>query len=118
MYQRIPPAAVIAAALATPAMAQGSYGSMSPPPPSSQTVNVDANQGAAAKPSAPQPKEAIAPSKQARKALVELQTAVNANDVANIPAKIAAAQAVATTKEDKYLLGQMELKAAAKSKNT
>ena len=118
MHHRIPAAAVIAAAFATPAIAQGSYGNMAPPPPSSQTVNVDANQAAPAKPIAPQPKEAISPSKQARKALFELQTAVNANDVANIPAKIAAAQAVATTKEDKYLLGQMELKAAASSKNT
>ena len=118
MHQRIPAAAIIAAAFATPAIAQGSYGNMAPPPPSTQTVNVDANQATPAKPAAPMPKEAIAPSKQARKALFELQTAVNAKDVANIPAKIAAAQAVATTKEDKYLLGQMELKAAAASSNT
>jgi len=118
MYQRISVAAVVAAAFATPAMAQGSYGNMAPPAPPSQTVNIDANQGAEAKSSAPQPKEKIAPSKQARKALFDLQAAVNAKDVANIPAKIAAAQAVATTKEDKYLLGQMELKAAAASKDT
>ena len=45
----------------------------------------------------------LKPSSKALKAIVELQTAVNANDFANIPAKVAAAQAVATTKEDRYL---------------
>jgi len=59
----------------------------------------------------------IKPSSGARKALIELQTAVNANDVANIPAKVAAAQAVATSKEDKYLIGQMQLKAALAAKD-
>lgn len=59
----------------------------------------------------------IKPSSGARKALIELQTAVNANDVASIPAKVAAAQAVAKTKEDKYLIGQMQLKAALAAKD-
>jgi tetratricopeptide (TPR) repeat protein len=54
----------------------------------------------------------VKPSNQALKAIVELQTAVNGNDTANIPAKVAAAQAVATTKEDRYLIGQLQLKAA------
>jgi tetratricopeptide (TPR) repeat protein len=66
---------------------------------------------------APQKAGGIQPSAKARKALVDLQTAVNANDTANIPAKIAAAQAVASTKEDRYLLGELELKAAIASKN-
>ena len=37
------------------------------------------------------------------KPLFELQNAIKANDTANIPAKLAAAQAAATTKEDHYL---------------
>ena len=51
------------------------------------------------------------------KALIDLQTAVNKNDVANIPAKVAAAQAVVETKEDRYLLAQMQLKAALSANN-
>jgi tetratricopeptide (TPR) repeat protein len=51
-------------------------------------------------------------SKGALPAIVELQTAVNSNDRAAIAAKAAAAQAVATTKEDRYLIGQLQLKAA------
>ena len=52
------------------------------------------------------------PSNKARKAIVDLQTAVNANDVANIPAKVAAANAVASTKEDRYWISRLQLKAA------
>jgi tetratricopeptide (TPR) repeat protein len=59
----------------------------------------------------------IAPSKQAQNAIVALQKAVLANDVANIPAKVAAAQAVATTKEDRYLIAQLQLQSAVSSKN-
>ena len=51
-------------------------------------------------------------SKEAQKAIVELQTAVNANDTANIPAKIAAAQAVAKTADDKYFIAINQVKAA------
>lgn len=64
---------------------------------------------------APAPKIMI--SKKASKALIELQNAVNANDVANIPAKVAAAQAVAQTKEDRYAIGQLQLKAAVAAKD-
>ena len=62
----------------------------------------------------PDDKQANAPkpSSKAMKAIIELQTAVNANDTANIPAKLAAAQAVATTKEDRYWIARMQLKAA------
>ena len=48
----------------------------------------------------------------ARKEIAELQTAVNAKDVANIPAKLAAAQAKAKTKDDQYVVAQLQLKAA------
>ncbi|MEO7365059.1 MAG: tetratricopeptide repeat protein [Sphingomicrobium sp.] len=56
-------------------------------------------------------------SKPAMKALVELQAAVNANDVANIPAKLAAAQAVAKSSEEKLLVAQLQLKAAVAANN-
>jgi tetratricopeptide (TPR) repeat protein len=51
-------------------------------------------------------------SKEARKAIVELQTAVNANDVNSIPAKLAAAQKVAKTNDDKYMIAVLQTKAA------
>ena len=56
-------------------------------------------------------------SKEASKAITDLQKSVNANDAANIPAKVAAAQAVAKTPEDRYAIGQMQLKAALAAKN-
>jgi tetratricopeptide (TPR) repeat protein len=59
----------------------------------------------------------ITPSKGALKAIVDLQDAVTKNDYASVPAKAAAAQAVATTKEDRYLIGQLELKAAVAAKD-
>jgi tetratricopeptide (TPR) repeat protein len=59
----------------------------------------------------------IQPSKKALKALIDLQTAVNKADYANLPALVAAAQAVASTKEDHYLIGQLQIKAALASKD-
>ena len=64
---------------------------------------------AAQQPAPPQAK----PSPKALKAILDLQTAVNAKDYANVPAKVAAAQAVASTKEDHYLIGSFQLRAAA-----
>ncbi len=51
-------------------------------------------------------------SKEARKAIVELQAAVTAGDTASIPAKLAAAQAVAKTNDDKYVVAVYQTKAA------
>jgi tetratricopeptide (TPR) repeat protein len=51
-------------------------------------------------------------SKGAQKAILELQNAVNANDVANIPAKLAAAKAVAKTNDDKFVIASNQTKAA------
>lgn len=51
-------------------------------------------------------------SKEARNAIVELQNAVNANDTATIPAKLAAAQAVAKSNDDKYMIAVFQTKAA------
>jgi len=64
-------------------------------------------------PAAPQaPAKQPKVSAKARDALAQLQTAVNANDVANIPARLAAAQAAATTADDRYVIAQLQLKAA------
>ena len=42
---------------------------------------------------------------------------MKANDVANIPAKVQAAQAVASTKDDHYAIAQLQLQAAVAAKN-
>jgi tetratricopeptide (TPR) repeat protein len=60
----------------------------------------------------------VKPSGKAQKAIIELQDAVNKSDWANLPAKVAAAQAVASTKEDRYLIGQLQLKAALATNNS
>ncbi len=51
-------------------------------------------------------------SREAQQAIVELQTAVNANDTANIPAKLAAAQAVAKSADEKYFVAANQTRAA------
>lgn len=61
---------------------------------------------------APAEAPAIAPSRGAHKAILALQEAVNANDTANIPARLAAAEAAAKTAEDRYLIAGMRYKAA------
>jgi tetratricopeptide (TPR) repeat protein len=103
-------AIVLAAGIfAAPAAAQ--YGSAPTPPP--QTA---AQTGEAQAPASQGPKITI--SSKASKAIGELQAAVKANDVANIPAKVAAANAVAQTKDDRYAIAQFQLTAAVASKNT
>ena len=57
-------------------------------------------------------------SKEARKAIVELQAAVTAGDTASIPAKLAAAQAVAKTNDDKYVVAVYQTKAATDAGDT
>jgi len=59
-----------------------------------------------------QAQPAVKVSKQAGKAISELQAAVVANDTATIPAKLAAAQQVAATNEDRYFIAELRLKAA------
>src|SRR5262245_9315282 len=91
--------------VASPAIAQ--YTGYNPPPPANPEppagkAEAKSTGKAEAQPAAKLPKV----SKEASKALQELQTAVNAKDVANIPAKVAAAQAKVKTKDDKYLLAQ------------
>lgn len=60
----------------------------------------------------------IKPSAKALKPIIELQKAVNANDTASIAAKLAEANAAASTKEDRYIIAQLQLKAAAASNDT
>ena len=57
-------------------------------------------------------------SKDARKPLIDLQGAVNANNAAAIPGLVAAAQAVAKTPDDKCFLAQLQLKVAADAKDS
>ena len=100
---------------ATSGSALAQYGMQSPPPQNpTQTTTPPPNQPEEQQTTT---KGGVKPSAKALKALVELQKAVDANDAANIPAKIAAAQAVASTKEDRYLIGQLQLKAALAGKN-
>lgn len=69
---------------------------------------------------APAPQLAVAqpastgpqPSAKAAPAILALQTAISAHDTANIPAKLAAAEAAATTPADKYWLARVQLNGA------
>ena len=100
--------ALALAGSAAPAIAQ--YDRPPPPPPVQIPQNLPP-QSREGKAQAPDDGK-VHPSGKAVKAIVELQKAVNANDTANIPAKVAAAQAVASTKDDKYIIAQLQLKAA------
>lgn len=106
-------AILLAAVISAPAAAAGQmgYGAPAPQPPVQTAVPpADAQQQAAQGPK-------ITVSSKASKAIMELQAAVKANDTANIPAKIAAAQAVAQTKDDRYAIAQLQLQAAVAAKN-
>lgn len=101
--------ALASAAIASPAAAQ-QYGAAPAPQPSAVVP------GAPAATASAQPQ--IKLSKKASKAIIALQTAVKANDVANIPAKVAEAQAVAETAEDRYAIGRLQLNAAQAAKSS
>jgi len=105
--------ALAMAVSATPAYAQYGGGGAAP---ATQMPNNNREQADEA-PQAQKQQPGIKPSSKALKALVELQDAVNKNDTANIPAKVAAAQAVAQTKEDRYLIARLQLRAAATAKD-
>lgn len=93
--------AVFTAAPAFAAQYGNSYGTSSP----AQQNAAPQSQQQAAQP-------AVKPSAKALKAVVDLQSAVDKKDYASVPAKVAAAEAVATTKDDHYLIGELQLKAA------
>jgi tetratricopeptide (TPR) repeat protein len=59
----------------------------------------------------------LRPSNGALKPIIDLQNSVNANDYASVPAKVAAASKVAKTPVDRYLIAQLQLKAALAAKD-
>lgn len=101
--------ALSATMAASPALAQ--YDAPAPPEP---IRAVPAKPDAAAAVPAGQPPLCQAGiSKDARKALVDLQSAVVAKNSATITGLVAAAQAVAKTNDDKCFIAMMQMKAAA-----
>lgn len=102
--KRMNTTALAIAAMAAPAAAQ--YGPTAPPP-STATQSAAPAAGAAAT-----PEKKIVLSKEASKAIIDLQKSVQANDTANIPAKLAAAKAVAKNADDKFAIGQLQRQAA------
>ncbi|MFL6836269.1 MAG: tetratricopeptide repeat protein [Bradyrhizobium sp.] len=92
---------------AVPAVAQ-SYGPSSTPQQAPEPRNDAPAASAQAQGQGPK----INVSAKATKAVQELQAAVKANDRANIPAKVAAAQAVAQTRDDRFAIARLQLDAA------
>ena len=84
---------LVVALSSAPAVAQYGYGSSQQQAQQPQQQMQSANQQSAA-----QPQIVVKPSGKAMKAIVDLQNTVKKNDFASLPAKVAAAQAVATTK--------------------
>jgi tetratricopeptide (TPR) repeat protein len=116
MKLMITTAALALLAAAAPASAQyTSSGSSASPQqmPTAQSQQAPAQQQSGGGLMTHQPKL----SSGAGKAIVDLQNAVNKNDTASIPAKLAAAKAAAKTGDDKYAIGILELKAANTAKN-
>lgn len=102
----------LAIGVANPATAQDAYTKTVRADGSSDPGSGKKNEPAAA---AADPKNDVCPTKisdGARKPLIELQTAVNAKDMAKIAAADAAARAAAKKPAEKCILGQMQLKAA------
>lgn len=95
---------------ATPAIAQ--YQSAPPPPPSIPQPNAKSQ----AEPAATGRKYDLSGS--GRKAIVALQQAVTAKDAAAISAALTAANAAAKTKDDRYVIAQLQLKGALDTKNS
>ena len=90
-------------AIASPTLAQ--YNTPAPAP-----VITPRPAPATATPAVPERKYNI--SNAARKDIIALQAAVNAKSTATIPALLAAAQAKAKTGDDKYIIAQLQLRAA------
>ena len=99
-------AALLGASVAVPAQAQ--YGAQSAPPEQLPAANPKAT----ARPGAKAGERKFDISAGARPAIIALQVAVTAKDVANIPAKLAAARALAKTTDDKFIIAQLQLQAA------
>ena len=106
--------ALFLAASAMPALAQ--YGS-APPPAPPRVPQATAPEKAEGEQTGPADANAR-PSKGAIKALVELQKAIQANDAAAYATALAAAKAAATTNNDRYLIGRLQLNKAFADKDT
>ena len=106
--------ALFLVASAAPVLAQ--YGSAPPPaPPRIPQPTMPQKDGEEeAKPA----DSGVRPSKGALKPIVELQKAIQANDAAAYATALAAAKAAATTKEDRYLIGRLQLNKAFAEKDT
>lgn len=117
MKLMITTAALALIAVSAPAAAQqyGQYGSSGQGPQAQGPVQPGTVQQTQQAQQPAQQAPSVKPSNKAMKAIIDLQNAVKANDTANIPAKIAAAQAVAQTKEDRYLIALFQREAALAS---
>jgi tetratricopeptide (TPR) repeat protein len=113
--------AIALAAVATAAPALAQYENRAPMNSTPQVPQVPEQTAPTAQPQQGQSAQIVTHtpkvSKEAMKALQDLQTSVNAKDMAAIPAKVAAAQAVAKTGDDRYVIGLMQLKAGANAKD-
>lgn len=97
-----------AAFVSTAAAAQQNYGAQP-----AQNVPQGQQQQAEPENKGPQPKV----TRQAAKPLQELDAAIKANNIAELPAKIAAAEAAVKSADDKYMLGALRYKAAVATKD-
>lgn len=106
--------AALATSIAFPAVAQrmpvGGSSSNKTAPDGAKAQESSETQTTTAATSSTGRKLSVSPA--AQKALVALQTAVNANDTATIPAKLAAAQAVAKSPDEKFFVATNQTKAA------
>lgn len=108
--------AVISLALGTafaavPAEAQ--YRAPTPPPAQQAPRPQQQEQQQEEVTQAPAEQGGVSVSKGAFKAISELKAAVDAKDTANIPARLAAAEAVARTTDDHYMVDLLRLRGAA-----
>lgn len=121
MKLMITSAAIALIAVSAPAVAQqyGQYGSSGQGPEAQGPMQPGYHSESKSQPATPaQPgQKQIKLSSRAQKAIIDLQTAVNKGDFASVPAKAAAAKAVASTPDDKYAIGQLELKTALANKD-
>lgn len=105
--------ALLLAGSAAPVVAQYRTPTPPPPPPRMPTNQTPSGEDEGIT----EPQGGTRPSKGATKAIVELQKALQANDAAAYGPALAAAKAAATTKEDRYLIGRMQLNRAYATKD-
>jgi tetratricopeptide (TPR) repeat protein len=101
----------VAGAVAVPAFAQYSQ------PEAQQSPSPVQTSSGSASAQTPPVKRQVKVSAGAQKAVVALQAAVKAGNYAALPPLVAAAQAVAKTPDDRYVIAQLQLQAAAAAKD-